>query len=259
MRFPLARAVPAALSIALLAAASGSARGEAPEGKTEEVKVATSRGVALEGTLHRPAKANGTAVVLAPGQGYHRGMPLMVRSAEGLASAGFTALRFDWAYWTAKGKASADLATEAEDLDAAVAHARGLDGVKRVILAGKSLGSLVALRRAAASKDASAYAGVALLTFPVHDPGSPARRRAGVDDLLALATPSLIVTGDRDPLCWLTSLYTLVSEAKHAPSIVVVPGDHGLAGPTPVEAETAENVDLAVRALVLWARRRVGA
>jgi predicted alpha/beta-hydrolase family hydrolase len=254
---PLRSAALALVLPLLLLAAPGSARGEAPEGTTEEVKVATPRGATLEATLHRPAKGNGAAVVLAPGQGYHRGLPLMTESARALARAGFVALRFDWAYFTAKGKRSDDLAPEGEDLDAAVTHVRKVEGVTKVILAGKSLGSLVALARAAAAKDA--YAGLALLTFPIHEPGSPARLGEGVEALTSLATPTLVVTGDRDPLCWLTRLYVLAGEARTAPSVVVVPGDHGLAGPGRVEAETAENVDLAARALVLWARRRVGA
>src|SRR5688572_14848995 len=112
MRFPrrLAFALAAALVLLLLPLASGSARGEGPAAKVEEVKVATPRGVTLEATLHRPGKGNGAAVVIAPGQGYHRGLPLTTRTAEGLAEAGFVALRFDWGYFTAKGKPSERLA-----------------------------------------------------------------------------------------------------------------------------------------------------
>jgi hypothetical protein len=40
--------------------------------------------------------------------------------------------------------------------------------------------------------------------------------------------------------------------------VVVVPGDHSLAPDPKVDERTAENVDLAVRATVPWARRRVG-
>jgi predicted alpha/beta-hydrolase family hydrolase len=246
-----------ALSVAfLLPLAAGSARGEGAAGKVEEVKVSTPRGATLEATLHRPAKGNGAAVVLAPGQTYHRGLRLMTRTAEALAEAGFVVLRFDWAYFTAKGRPSEGYATEGEDLEAAVAHVRGVEGIQKVLLAGKSLGSLVALGRAAAKPEA--YAGVALLTFPIHDPGSPAKRREGVDALVGLKVPALVVTGDRDPLCWRTSLYALASEAKVAPQVVVVPGDHSLAPDPKVDERTAENVDLAVRATVLWARRRVG-
>src|SRR5438093_11993143 len=157
-------------------AAPHSARGDGPAGAgAAVVSVPTPRGVVLEATLHRPKKPNGAAVVLAPGQGYHPARPLLVRSAEALAEAGFVVVRFDWAYFTAKGQPSDGLAKEAEDLEAAIAYARKVEGASKVLLAGKSLGSLVVLARAAAH--AEDVAGVALLTFPIHEPGAPATLR----------------------------------------------------------------------------------
>ena len=246
--------------LVLVAAAGVAARGEEPAVKpppaAEAVKVPTPRGIALEASLHRPAKGNGVAVVLAPGQGYHRERPILARSAESLAAAGFVALRFDWAFFTAKGQASSDLANERTDVEAALAYVRQIEGVQKVLLAGKSLGSLVALARVAEKHDD--LAGVALLTFPMHPPGVPAPATAGIDRVKSLRLPVLIVQGDQDPLGDLRALYPLVADAKVPPKVVVVPGDHGFQEGGPDDPRTVDNIDLAVRALVLWARRFSG-
>jgi len=136
----------------------------------ESVEIPTQRGLKLVGALHRPEKPNGVAVVIAPGQGYHKDLPLIVESAKALADAGFLAVRFDWAYFTAKGQRSADLKPEMDDLEASIHFARQQEGIEKVVIAGKSLGSMVALNRAAARPDD--LAGLALLTFPIHNPGA---------------------------------------------------------------------------------------
>jgi predicted alpha/beta-hydrolase family hydrolase len=236
--------------LALALAASDPGHGEEPKASGDVVTIATPRGAKLEANLHRPEKPNGAAVVLAPGQGYHRARPLFVRSAEALAEAGIVALRFDWAYTPSKGQPSADYSAEREDLEAALAHVRGLPGVERVVLAGKSLGSLVAFQRAL--ERAEDLAGLALLTFPIHEPGG--RPRPGVERFGEQAVPTLVVQGDRDPLGMLPALYDLATNSRNPPRVVVVPGDHGYEE-KPDEARGVENLDVAVRSLVLWAKR----
>lgn len=242
-----------ALAGAAVLASRPAASREAP---VSDVAVLTARGVDLKATLHRPAAANGTAVVLAPGQGYHRELALMKRSAEALADAGFVALRFDWAYFTAKGEVSADFAAEIADLDAAVAFARKVEGVERVLVAGKSLGSLVAAKWTGAH--AESVAGLALLTLPVNDPQDPEKPFDADDTVAKLPLEPLIVCGDRDALADRRALYRLAARMTKTPQVVVVPGDHGFGVPSKDEAEKLENVDLAVRALVVWAKRRTG-
>src|SRR5262245_15015350 len=93
----------------------------------EAVKIPDERGVALEASLHPPAKksaCNAVAVVIAPGQGGGRERPVSKKCAEAFAAAGFPVVRFDWAYFTAKKEPSKDLATEVSDLEAAIAFAR---------------------------------------------------------------------------------------------------------------------------------------
>ena len=222
---------------------------------TADADIPTARGVALKATVHRPAKGNGAAVVLAPGQGYHRALPLMKRGAEALAEAGFVAVRFDWAYFTAKGEPSADLATEVADLDAAVAFAKKQEGVTRVLVAGKSLGSVATVRWGVKNKDSAA--GFALLTPPMSNDQDP----SAVDDRMAgfekLGDTTLLVVGDRDPLCDLATLYHALGATGSRQRVVIVPGDHGFVEGAKDSPETAENVDLVVRNLVVWAKRRI--
>lgn len=248
--------VLAAVGLAAIAGSSvpSGLAGEDDAAKVETVSIATVRGPRLEATLHRPAKPNGVAVVLAPGQEYHRGMPILLRGAEGLAAAAFTALRFDWAYFASRGNPSADLANERDDLEAVIGFVRALPGIKKVVLAGKSQGSMVVLARAASNPED--LAGLALLTLPLHAPGSAALyTETQTMRLLDLQVPSLVVSGDADRLASLPVLYGLLAKATNPPRLVVVPGGHGFEKSKDDSSQTADNVSLAVSALVLWCRR----
>jgi predicted alpha/beta-hydrolase family hydrolase len=252
----LTRALAAALSVSAVVLLAGSARGGDASPVVESVKVSTARGVKLEASLHRPAKPNGCAVVMASGQGGGRERAVPKRTSEALAAAGFTVVRFDWAYFTAKGEPSADLATEIADLDGAVAFARGLEGVTKVIVAGKSLGTMVAIARLEQKPDDAAA--LLLLTLPLTQGDPAATAREGMDGLLHTKIPALVVVGDHDPLCPLPVLYAYAAKAQTPFRVVVVPGDHSLAKAKGDESETEENVGLCASAAVLWARRFVG-
>ena len=241
----------AALLSAGLAAFTAFAKDDAG---VAEIDLPTARGVALKANLHRPAKANGAAVVLAPGQGYHKELPLMKRGAEALTEAGFTVIRFDWAYFTAKGEPSEDLAKEVADVDAAVAFARKQEGVSKVILAGKSLGSVATIRWGKQHRDAAV--GFALLTPPMNDPDDPTMIAERVAGFEKLGDNALLVVGDRDPLCDLAVLYRALQTTASRQHVVIVPGDHGFVEGEKDSKETLENVDLVVRHLVVWAKRR---
>jgi predicted alpha/beta-hydrolase family hydrolase len=246
MRNAIVAVVVAAAALAALTAFGKDAA------ESAEADIPTARGVALKAVVHRPATANGAAVVLAPGQGYDKEKPLMKRGAEALAEAGFVAIRFDWAYWTAKGQPADGYATEIADVDAVVAFAAQQTGVTKVLLAGKSLGSVVALAWSNAHE--SSLAGLALLTFPNTKDANPT-----ADDLAKSGMAPLIVSGDVDPLLDRTALYATAAKMSHAPLVVIVPGDHGFGNGTKGSPDAAENVDLAVKNLVVWAKRRIAA
>jgi predicted alpha/beta-hydrolase family hydrolase len=244
----------AALLVAAVLAAVPAAGGGEPAEADQVVRIPVGT-ASLEATLHRPAKPNGCAVVVAPGQSGGRERPLPKRTAEALAAAGFTVLRLDWRFFSAKGAPSEDFSAEAADLDAAIGHARSLPGVKKILVAGKSLGTLATAARLAAKPDD--VAGLLMLTPALvqDDAGTPF---VGIERLFQTRIPTLMVAGDHDPLCPLSVLYRLAEKATVAPRIVVVPGDHGLSKARGDDSETDDNVALAVSAIVLWARRMAG-
>lgn len=99
-----------------------------------------------------------------------------------------------------------------------------------LIVGGRSFGGRVACRTSA-DVDATA---VLCLAFPLHPPGRPEKSR--LPELTAVAVPTLVVQGDRDPFG--------VPDPATLPSghtLVVVSGDHALKKETPVirEAITA--------------------
>jgi len=202
-------------------------------------KIHSSRGP-IAASLDKPWKPNGVAVVLAPGQGYHRELPLMKQGAQALTQAGFHAVRFDWRYHTAGGKPSTDLKGERLDLKAAVLFARSIEGVDKIILAGKSMGAGLALDMACEDRR---FAGLALFTLPIRQPAA-----AVAEKLARVKAPVLIINASTDPLCELKSLFQVALVPKHAPQIVIVPGNHALAG-------SDESVEVAVRSLVVWAQQ----
>ena len=235
-----------------------SARAEdekASEASTKAVSIPTKRGVALEGVLHLPAKPTGTIVVIGSGRGYHKDLPFLKRTAEELQKVGVAALRFDWAYFTAKKQHAPDLSTELEDLEGALDFAKGVDGVKHVVLAGKSLGSVAAMMRVSTKHDD--IAALMLLTWPIHGPKKPGEVSPMTQGLQkGWDKPWLIACGDADPYSELTPLYALAGACTRAPRLVIAPGDHGFNGPNGHEDKptTLANVNLAAHGIARWAR-----
>lgn len=236
--------------IVLLGVAALVAFGKDDPPSVADVDAPLARGGSLKATVHRPAKGNGCAVVLAPGGGYHKELPILKRSAEMLADAGFVAIRFDWAYFTAKKQPSDDLSTEVADVDSMVAFAKKQEGVTKTLLVGKSLGSEATLAWSLQHEDQ--VAGLALLTFPTTPDANPSAADLAKSDLAPL-----VVCGDHDPMVDLAALYSIAAKAQHPPRIVIVPGDHGFTNGDKASADTAENVELAARNLVVWAKRRL--
>ena len=190
----------------------------------KDIDIPTPRGAKLKSTIHLPKTANGTGVVIAPGGGYHKDRPLIVAAATHLQKAGFVVVRFNWNYFTQKQKPSAELKNELKDLDAAIAYLRKRADVKQILVAGKSLGSLVTTLRAATKADD--IEGIALLTFPIHAPNNPAQAWKEAAELAKVDLPTLIVCGNNDKLCDLKTLYKFVAKLPKGTQTHV--GDRGV-------------------------------
>jgi len=228
----------------------------APEAKTLDAP----RGAKVPLAIHVPgekapfadAKGKRPALLIAPGQGYHMGLPLIAGLAEEAAQAGLVAYRFNWAYTAAKGRPAPDLASEIEDMETALKAVLADPRVDpaRVFIAGKSLGTLVAYRVFAAHPELKAL----FLLTPVG--------RGGVEvnypKLAETKRPILMTLGNRDPLCSLPVLYAALAKTQGNVATLVVAGDHGMnVGDWRDEAfkeRNAANIRSALRGTVHWAR-----
>lgn len=194
-----------------------------------------------------PARAPAT-VVLAHGAGAPMDTPFMNTIARGLADAGLHVVRFEFPYMAARRD---DGKRRGPDRPAVLQQAwhevvTRLAGSQRLIIGGKSMGGRIATMVA----DAAGVAGVACLGYPFHPPGRPDTLRT--THLATLATPTLIVQGERDTLGNRAEVatYTL------APTIQVTwmrDGDHSLKPRKSSGATEAENLAAAVAAIAAFA------
>jgi predicted alpha/beta-hydrolase family hydrolase len=193
------------------------------------------------------------AIVIVPGQGYHMDLPLTRGLFDRAVAEGWAAARFDWSFHTRKREPSASYSLEVEELQAVIDHLRDLEGIDRshFYIAGKSLGAGIVLERAASDPS---IRGVVLLTPPIHSPKPEYKMGTIRPRLEKLRQQSLIVVGERDPLCELGRLYGLISGLPHPPQLAVVGGDHSLR-PRAEGESAAANVDLALHHIMDWLTR----
>ncbi|MFM7641875.1 MAG: alpha/beta fold hydrolase [Cyanobium sp.] len=147
----------------------------------------------LDGPDNAPA-----TLVLAHGAGAPMDSPFMEAIAAGLAERGWRVLRFEFPYMARLRLSGRKAAPDAlpklqESFRAVVAEAAGQGPL---IIGGKSLGGRVA-SLLADELGPSGVRGCLCLGYPFHPPGRPSQLR--VDHLAVLATPTLILQGERDP------------------------------------------------------------
>lgn len=204
----------------------------------ETVAVTTANGAQLAVIADfPPGEGKYPAIVLAPGQGYHMSLPAMEATARALTEQGIAVFRFNWAYFTAlpQGQPSGDLSKELQDFQAVLAAARRHPKVvaQNLSVGGKSLGSLVAWRAFAADLQLRS----ALLLTPVcsrvpkgeTSPRSEAKQNyPGLEEETRL---TLLIVGDRDPLCAPSVLYAHLAASDgpvaRVARLAIVGGDHG--------------------------------
>ena len=137
--------------------------------------------------------------VFAHGAGQGMDAPFMDDIAEGVAQAGFQALRFEFPYMAtarAQGKRKPPdrmpkLLSAWSDVVLLVEN----EGWRRdqIVIGGKSMGG----RMASMIADEQEVAGLICLGYPFHPPGKPDRLR--LDHFKTLNVPTLICQGERDP------------------------------------------------------------
>lgn len=225
----------------------------------ETATVKTARGTTLEVVVHlpkaahpRPAPHPRPTLVIGPGQGYHKELPIVKGLAERAAAAGWVVFRFDWGFFTEKGRPSKEFENEVDDFRSVIAfakqHAR-VDG-KRLWLAGKSLGTLAGYT--VFHTDAS-LAGCLLLTPIFREPKEATGFYPGLD---GEPRPVVFIHGQSDSLAKAAVVHKHLANA--APSVVnvTVPGDHSFnLGPYQDEAwkpKNTANIEAALAITLHW-------
>jgi len=151
----------------------------------------------IRGFLDLPAESNGSAVVLTHGAGSNCQAKLLVEVSSALATSGFTVLRFDLPFRSARpqgpprpGSAERDR----EGLRRAVSIMREKTG-GHLFLGGHSYGGRQSTILVA--EEPELVEGLLLLSYPLHPPRKPADLRT--THFANLRKPCLFVHGTRDP------------------------------------------------------------
>jgi uncharacterized protein len=170
---------------------------------------------AVRGFLHRPAQANGNAIVLTHSAGANSESKLLTAMANAFAEAGLIVLRCDLPFRQQRphgpplpGSAGNDRA----GLRRAVQTMKRL-GSNHVFLGGHSYGGRQATMLAAGVNhdhdEEQIIAGLLLLSYPLHPPRKPTQLRTS--HFPQLATPALFVHGSRDPFGSLDEMKSALS------------------------------------------------
>jgi predicted alpha/beta-hydrolase family hydrolase len=163
--------------------------------------------------------------------------------------------RFLFAYMQKRGAGERSPPPRAERLveeyraAAAAMPAAAITGTP-VLIGGKSLGGRVASLVAAELYAAGSIAGLVCLGYPFHPPGRPQQLRTA--HLLALACPTLIVQGERDPFGTRGEVAAL--ELSPAIRLAWMPdGDHDLTAASARRRAPRESLAAAADAVAAFA------
>jgi predicted alpha/beta-hydrolase family hydrolase len=152
---------------------------------------------AVRGHLHAPANPSGDGLALTHGAGSNAQAPLLRAVAEAFAAAGVTVLRCDLPYRQVRpygppgpGDAIRDRLGIQNIVEALRRQVKG-----RIFLGGHSYGGRQSSMLCAEKPDL--VQGLLLLSYPLHPPRKPEQAR--IQHLPQLLTPTLFVSGTRDP------------------------------------------------------------
>jgi len=169
------------------------------------------------GTLHRPRNSTGDALILTHGAGSNAQAPLLVSVARAFAGAGCLVLRYDLPFRQERPKGPpipAHAGRDREGIACAAAALRRL-ATGRVFAGGHSYGGRQTAMLAA--ERPGLVDGLLLLSYPLHPPAQPLRKRTAF--FPELQTPALFVHGTADP-------FASIEELRQA--IAAIPAPTGL-------------------------------
>jgi hypothetical protein len=154
-------------------------------------------GPAVRGFLHRPRDSKGAGLVVTHGAGGNCRSDLLIHLAGRFSETGVTVLRCDLPFRQARPQGPPHPSAAAKDragLRNAVAALRQI-APGGVFLGGHSYGGRQATMLAA--EDSTVADGLVLLSYPLHPPKTPDKKRT--DHFPRLRIASLFIHGTRDP------------------------------------------------------------
>jgi predicted alpha/beta-hydrolase family hydrolase len=181
----------------------------------------------VSGILHTPESANGHALILTHGAGSNANAPLLVRVATAAADAGYLTLRYDLPFRQRRPKGPPDPSHAAQDREGIERAYQALRDLAPgwIFAGGHSYGGRQTAMWAAERPDLAS--GLLLLSYPLHPPGKPDRKRTNF--FPELRTRALFVHGTIDP-------FGSVEELREA--LVLIPA------PTELQAVEGAGHDL---------------
>lgn len=170
-------------------------------------------------------KGKGSGIIVAHGAGKGMSHPLLVSYAEGLATAGYLSMRFNFPYME-KGKRVPDPPRILEQAwISAYAFFQNESGFPpgRIFAAGKSMGGRIASQLVA--DGILPVSRLILLGYPLHPPGRKEKLRDS--HLYDIDIPMLFFAGTRDSLCDLPLLKRVLKKLKTSWALEIIDGgDH---------------------------------
>lgn len=160
-------------------------------------------------------------IVLGHGAGGDLSGASLVGMAEGLATAGFAVVRFNFPYREA-GRKTPDPQEKLEACYWAVAK-EVAGGASRLHVGGTSMGGRIASHIVA---DGFPAAGLVFRSYPLHPPGKPEKLRDA--HLRRIGVPMLFLWGTRDPFATEHLLRKTLADLPTATLHEIEGGDHGL-------------------------------
>ena len=202
----------------------------------------------IRGFLHLPPESNGSAIVLTHGAGSNCQAKLLVEVSSALAASGFTVLRFDLPFRSARpegpprpGSAERDR----EGLRRAVSIMRGKTG-GQLFLGGHSYGGRQSTILVA--EEPELVEGLLLLSYPLHPPRKPGELRTA--HFPNLRKPCFFVHGTRDPFGTIAEMQSALKQVPAPHAIFEVDGTgHDLLGKKTV-SDLPARVAVAFRAFL---------
>ncbi|WP_455900604.1 alpha/beta hydrolase family protein [Rhodococcus gordoniae] len=176
----------------------------------------------VAGHLHRPEGSPRGAVALTHGAGGNCDARILQLMCARFADSGFLALRYDLPFRRRTHKGPPQSSRAAEDREGVAAAAAELRGRVSgpLLLGGVSYGGRQTSMLAA--DEPGIADALVLLSYPLHPPGKPEKRRT--EHLPRIAMPTVFVHGDRDPFGTFGELREALALLPAATTLVEVTG-----------------------------------